>query len=88
MTDSWLSKRFFDLQAPAAGAEYRAERATVLARYPLAPETLKAIADDDVGFLAQRVNPYLLRYYFGVAGMTDDVFRAKLKESGSEMVDG
>jgi hypothetical protein len=88
MTDYWLSKLFFDLQAPAAGAEYRAERAKVLARYPLAPEALKAIAEDDVGFLAQRVNPYLLRYYFGVSGMTDEVFRAKLKESGSEMVDG
>lgn len=79
MTDYWLSKLFFDLQSPGAAAEYRADRGKILARYPLAPEVKEAVLADDVTFLAQRVNPYLLRYYFGAAGMTDDVFRRKLR---------
>ncbi len=84
MTDYWLSKLFFDLQSQAAAAEYRADRAKILARYDLAPEVKEAILADDVTFLAQRVNPYLLRYYFGAAGMTDEVFRRKLREGASE----
>jgi len=88
MTDYWLSKLFFDLQAPGAGADYRADRSKVLARYPLAPEVRAAILADDVSFLAQRVNPYLLRYYFGAAGMSDEVFRRKLREGASEVKHG
>ena len=88
MTDYWLSKLFFDLQAPGAGAEYRADRNKVLAKYPLAPEVKAAVLADDVSFLAKRVNPYLLRYYFGAAGMSDDVFRAKLREGASEVKHG
>ena len=88
MTDYWLSKLFFDLQAPGAGAEYRADREKFLARYPLAPEVKEAIRTDDVTFLARRVNPYLLRYYFGVAGMSDELFRKKLRESASEAPHG
>jgi len=88
MTDYWLSKLFFDLQAPGAGAEYRADRGKVLARYPLADEVKKALLADDVTFLAPRVNPYLLRYYFGAAGMSDEVFRRKLREINSEVQHG
>ena len=88
MTDYWLSKLFFDLQAPGAGAEYRADRDKVLARYPLAPDVRAAILADDVSFLAQRVNPYLLRYYFGAAGMSDEVFRRKLREGADEVKHG
>jgi hypothetical protein len=88
MTDYWLSKLFFDLQAPGAAAAYRADRSKVLANYPLAAEVKAAIFADDVSFLAQRVNPYLLRYYFGAAGMSDEVFRAKLRESGGEATHG
>jgi hypothetical protein len=84
MTDYWLSKLFFDLQNPAAAAEYRAGRDTVLARYPLAPEVVNAIRADDVAFLARRVNPYLLRYFFGTAGMSDAVFRRKLRGGAPE----
>lgn len=80
MTDYWLSKLFFDLQNPAAAAEYRADRGKVLARYALTPEVKEAVLADDVTFLARRVNPYLLRYYFAAAGMTDEVFRRKLRE--------
>jgi len=88
MTDYWLSKLFFDLQNPEAAAEYRADRGKVLARYTLAPDVKAAVLADDVTFLARRVNPYLLRYYFGAAGMSDEVFRRKLREGGSEASHG
>jgi hypothetical protein len=83
MTDYWLSKLFFDLQNQAAKDEYHADRGKVVARYALAPEVKDAILADDVTFLARRVNPYLLRYYFGAAGMSDEVFRRKLREGAS-----
>ncbi len=88
MTDYWLSKLFFDLQTAATAAEYRADRAGVLARYPLAPEVKAAVLADDVPFLARRVNPYLLRYYFGAVGMSDTVFRQRLKDSVKEVSHG
>jgi hypothetical protein len=84
MTDYWLSKLVFDLQAPGATTEYRADRKKVIARYPLAPEVVEALLADDVGFLAPRLNPYLLRYYFGFAGMSDPEFRAKLAAYGEQ----
>lgn len=74
MRDYWLSKLFFDLQSPAAAAEFRAERDKVLARYPLDAVVKDAIARQDVPFLAERTNPYLLRYYFFTIGMKDDEF--------------
>jgi hypothetical protein len=78
MTDYWLSKFIYDLQAPGAIPEYRADRKTVIARYPLAPDVVQALLSDNVAFLAPRVNAYLLRYYFGFAGMSDAVFLEKL----------
>lgn len=77
-TDYWLSKLIYDLQAPGAVAEYRADRSKVIARYPLAPDVVQALLNDDVAFLAPRVNAYLLRYYFGFAGMSDEKFLAAL----------
>ncbi len=68
MRDYWLSKLFFDLQAPAAAEEYRAHRDSVLDRYPLAPEVRLAVVEEDVTALARRVNPYLLRLYFFAIG--------------------
>ncbi len=78
MTDYWLSKFIFDLQAPGAIAEYRADRRKVIARYPLESEVVQALLNDDVAFLAPRLNAYLLRYYFGFAGMSDEKFLAAL----------
>ena len=52
MRDYWLSKLFFDLQTPAAAAEYRTSREAVLARYPQKPEVRAAIAANDVAALA------------------------------------
>ncbi len=84
MTDYWLSKLFFDLQRDGLGAEYRADRAKVLARYPLKPEVRAAVLRDDVAVLARLVNPYLLRYYFSCIGTPDDIFIRRLREAARE----
>jgi hypothetical protein len=85
MRDYWLSKLFFDLQStPALGAEYRADRKKVLDRYALKPEVRAAVEKDDVAFLAARVNPYLLRFYFVVAGMPDGEFLSKVRSAGAD----
>jgi hypothetical protein len=85
MRDYWLSKLFFDLQSsPALGEEYRVNRKKILDRYPLKPEALAAVERDDVAFLASRVNPYLLRFYFVVAGMPEKEFLAKVKTAGAD----
>jgi len=79
--DYWLSKLFFDLQNPAVAAEYRADRAGVLARYPLKAEVRAAVERDDVAYLARITNPYLLRFYFHVAGMAEDEFLSRIRAS-------
>jgi len=81
MTDYWLSKLFFDLQTPARAAAYRADRDSILKDYPLNAEVRAAILTDDVAYLARLVNPYLLRFYFSSAGMSDADFIAKLRAS-------
>jgi hypothetical protein len=79
MRDYWLSKLFYDLQDPALGAQYRESREKVYARYPLSAEVRRALDEDDVPFLAQRTNPYLLRFYcFGI-GMKDEEFMKRLR---------
>ena len=83
MRDYWLSKLFFDLQTPAVADEYRADRRQVLARYPLKPETRAAVEADDVAALAERVNPYLLRFYFLIAGMPEDEFLRRIRMSAA-----
>ena len=85
MRDYWLSKLFFDLQSsPPLGAEYRSDRKKILDRYPLKPEVRKAVEHDDVVFLAARVNPYLLRFYFVVVGMPENEFLKKVRNAGAE----
>jgi hypothetical protein len=78
MRDYWLTKLFFDLQSPALATEFRTQRDKVLERYSIAPEVKDAIARHDVPFLAERTNPYLLRYYFFATGMKDDEFIRRL----------
>lgn len=86
MRDYWLSKLFFDLQNPAKAAEYRAARKPVLDRYALKPEVRAAVETDDVAALAPLVNPYLLRFYFLVAGMTDEEFLRRIRATGASYV--
>ena len=81
MRDYWLNKLFFDLQDPAAAAEYRAGRAPVLDRYMLKPAVRAAVETDDVVYLVALVNPYLLRFYFFVAGMPEDEFLRRIRGS-------
>ena len=81
MTDYWVSKLFYDLQKPETAAEYRADRAAIVARYPLKPESREAVMADDVAALARLVNPYLLRYYFSIIGTPDEIFIRRLRET-------
>jgi len=84
MRDYWLSKLFFDLQSFAPlGKEYRGNPKKILDRYPLKPEVRTAVERGDVAFLAQRVNPYLLRYYFVVVGMSEAEFLRKVRTAGA-----
>ena len=79
MRDYWLSKLFYDLQSPALASEFRSDREAVLKKYAIASEVREAIARNDVPFLAERTNAYLLRYYFFAVGMKDDEFIRRLK---------
>ena len=83
MRDYWLSKLFFDLQSPPLAEQYRADRKAVLARYPLKPEVRAAVDADDVAALSRLVNPYLLRFYFLMAGMPEEEFLRRIRASGS-----
>jgi hypothetical protein len=80
MRDYWLSKLFYDLQDPALAAEYREDREKVFARYRLSTEAKKALQDNDVPWLGQRINPYLLRFYFFGVGMKDEEFMRRLRD--------
>ena len=82
MRDYWLSKLFFDLQAPAAAEEYRAGRDMVLDRYPLEPEVRLAVVEEDVAALARLVNPYLLRFYFVAIGKSEAWFLERIRNTG------
>ena len=83
MRDYWLSKLFFDLQTPAVAEQFRADRGAVLARYPLKAEVRAAVEADDVAALSKLVNPYLLRFYFLVAGMPEDDFLRRIRSTGT-----
>jgi hypothetical protein len=78
--DYWLSKLFFDLQQPALAAEFKANAESVLKKYPLEEPVRQALRANDVPFLAERTNAYLLRYYFFTTGMKDAEFIRKLRE--------
>ena len=52
MTDYWLSKLFFDIQAPANLAKWKADRESVLQDYPLSAEMRAAVLADDLEAIA------------------------------------
>lgn len=80
MRDYWLSKLFYDLQDPALAAQYRENREKVISGYRIDAAARKALEENDVPFLAQRTNPYLLRFYcFGI-GMKDEEFMRRLRD--------
>jgi hypothetical protein len=75
MLDYPLSRMFYDLhREPALADAYRADRNPIIARYAIAEPVADALRRDDVAFLARRTNPFLLRYYFFVTGMSEGDF--------------
>ena len=80
MVDYWLNRLIFDLQAPTTMAEYRADRAAVIARYPLEPAAQAALLADDLTTMVRRgVNPYLVRMYGYVAEVPEPRFVASIE---------
>jgi Aromatic-ring-opening dioxygenase LigAB, LigA subunit len=90
VSDYWLGKFIYDLQASNVAEAYLVDRAAVLDRYPLAPKFRTALLQDDLEGLIGNVNPYLLRYYFSCVGLTDHEFISRLRASVSpqEATDG
>jgi hypothetical protein len=72
LVDYWLSRMIFDLSRnPADIAAWRADRRAIMDRYPLQPEIREAVLADDMKVLTRHVNAYLLRFYFGLCGMSE-----------------
>ena len=78
MTDYWLSKLFFDIQAPANLSKWKADPESVLQDYPLSDDMRAAVLSDNLEAIAPHVNAYLLRFYFSISGMKDDEMLARL----------
>jgi hypothetical protein len=79
LVDYWLSKLMFDLQIPANAVKWRDDRITMLSRYPLRPDLRTAVLEDDIELLSRHVNAYLLRFYFGICGMSDAELISRLR---------
>jgi hypothetical protein len=80
MRDYRLCRMFFDLQSPEVVAELRSNREAMFSKYSLEEPVKDALRRDDVTFLAERTNAYLLRYYFFAAGMKDPEFIRRLRD--------
>jgi hypothetical protein len=69
----------FDLgRNPADAAAWRKDKRPILDRYPLRPEIRAAVLADDMAVLGRHVNAYLLRFYFGLCGMSEPELLARL----------
>lgn len=72
LVDYWLSRMIFDLSRdPANVAAWRNDRRAIMDRYPLRPDIREAVLTDDMKVLTRHVNAYLLRFYFGLCGMSE-----------------
>ena len=78
MTDYWLSKLFFDIQAPANLSKWKADPESVLQDYPLSDDVRAAVLSDNLEAISPHVNAYLLRLYFSISGMKHDEMLARL----------
>jgi hypothetical protein len=79
-----LSRLFYDLHTDRSLAEaYRSDRGAVVARYALSDADTAALLRDDVAYLALHTNPFLLRYYFLVVGMSEAAFIGGLQAGGA-----
>jgi hypothetical protein len=72
LVDYGLSRMIFDLSRnPADIALWRKDRHAIMDRYSLRPEIREAVLSDDLRVLTRHVNAYLLRFYFGLCGMSE-----------------
>ena len=72
LVDYWLSRMIFDLSRdPLSVAQWRKDRRPFMDRYKLRPEIREAVLTDDMRVLTRHVNAYLLRFYFGLCGMSE-----------------
>lgn len=72
LVDYWLSRMIFDLSRnPADIPAWRQDRRPIMDRYPLRPEIREAVLTDDMQVLTRHMNAYLLRFYFGMCGMSE-----------------
>ncbi len=79
LVDYWLSRMMFDLSRnPADVAAWRQDRRPILDRYKLKPEIRAAVLADDMTVLTRHANAYLLRFYFGLCGMSEPELVARL----------
>lgn len=79
LVDYWLSRLMLDIaRNPADAAAWRKDRHAILDRYPLNPEIRAAVLADDITVLRRHVNAYLLRFYFGLCGMSEPELLARL----------
>ncbi|HEX4111818.1 MAG TPA: hypothetical protein VH020_04725 [Stellaceae bacterium] len=79
LVDYWLSRMMFDLSRnPADSAQWRQDRTPILDRYKLRPEIRAAVLADDIAVLGRHANAYLLRFYFGLCGMSEPELLARL----------
>lgn len=79
LVDYWLSRMIFDLtRNPADIAAWRQDRRAIMDRYPLRPEIREAVLTDDMEVLTRHVNAYLLRFYFGLCGMSEPELLGRL----------
>jgi hypothetical protein len=77
--DYWLSRMMFDLsRSPADVAQWRQDRRPILDRYKLRPDIREAVLTDDMAVLTRHANAYLLRFYFGLCGMSEPELLARL----------
>jgi len=90
MTNYWLNKVMFDLQAPGGKDRWVTDRTAVLDGYPLAPNIRQALLDDDLTVIQPLANPYLLRFHLLISGYGDRESIAVLSAlgAGKEAVDG
>ena len=90
MTDYWVNKLMFELQAPGGKERWANDRESVVDQYPLKPEIRRAFLEDDFEAIQPLANPYLIRVFLLISGYDDaesmELLHALHKEG--ERVDG
>lgn len=78
--DYRLNSLLFDLHNNSELREkYKTDRLGIYRDYNLTDSASCALSGNDVSFLFERVNPFLLRYYFIIIGYDDKSFIESLR---------